>query len=522
MKAHVSTKHRRIVLPYAGRCKALAPRQSVFTIDGHGQFVQLEYTPQVYDTLRNLGVHARNPIHYFYDFPIQHGRKPFKQQFRAADLLTVNKRAYLLSDLGSGKTLAVLWAFDWLKRHGLANRLLVAAPLSTLRLTWEAEAFETMPGYSVGVLYGTAQKRRKVLAEDHDVYIINHDGVKVLFDDLLERPDIDCVALDELSVYKDRRTSRWKLMNKLLNGRRKVERVWGLTGTPTPNGPTDAYAQCRLVTPWTVPATFARFEDMTTTKITEFKRLPKPGAAEAVKAAMAPAIRAGRGMDLPPTTYSYRAVELTSEQQKHYRAMMKDFRTEALSGEITAANEGVKLSKLLQIGCGFGYGEGGTPLRLPGGEHRSKIVREVVDQATGKVIVFSPFTEGIKIIAEGMADLLMRDELGIITGATGDRHDVLQRFQNGSQLRVLVAHPRTMSHGLTLTAADTIVWASPYPSLETYLQANGRIVRPGQKRNTHIIMLVGSKTENAIYRRLKVNESLQGTLLKLIEEEEPM
>ena len=106
-----------------------------------------------------------------------------------------------------------------------------------------------------------------------------------------------------------------------------------------------------------------------------------------------------------------------------------------------------------------------------------------------------------------------------VSGETpkGRRDQIFINFQNAAMPRVLVAHPKCMSHGLTLTAANTIVWYSPSNSLETYEQACARITRPGQLLKQLIVHLTGTAVESKLYRRLQQKASLQGALLEMFE-----
>mgnify|MGYP003150618357 FL=1 len=94
-----------------------------------------------------------------------------------------------------------------------------------------------------------------------------------------------------------------------------------------------------------------------------------------------------------------------------------------------------------------------------------------------------------------------------------ERDRIFGEFQKGKRLKVIVAQPGAMSHGLTLTAASTIIWYSCVTSNEIFEQANGRISRPGQKMNNFIIMLEGTKVEKRVYTRLKNKQKMQGALL---------
>src|SRR5262249_24546226 len=124
------------------------------------------------------------PISRFYDYC---GGSPFQVQRLTCEFLTLNKRAYVLNGMGTGKTRAGIWALDYLKKEGTARRALVVAPLSTLVNVWAKEIAATVPGLKAVVVHGTRKQRLKRLGEDADIYIINHDGVKAVFNELMAR-----------------------------------------------------------------------------------------------------------------------------------------------------------------------------------------------------------------------------------------------------------------------------------------------------------------------------------------------
>ena len=196
--------------------------------------------------LRHLGFKVPNPMDYAYDW---NGGKPFAVQRATCRMLTENPRAYVLNHMGTGKTKAALWAWDYLNKCGLAKKLLVVAPLSTLNFVWAREVFVTLPGRRVEVLHGSKQARLEKLARDADIYVINHDGLKVIESELWTRADIDTLVLDELAVYRNN-SDRSKRMRKFAN---RFNIAWGMTGSPMPNEPTDVWSQCLILTPGRVP-----------------------------------------------------------------------------------------------------------------------------------------------------------------------------------------------------------------------------------------------------------------------------
>lgn len=461
--------------------------------------------------LRNLGIDPPHPVDYYYDWPGRY--TPLHAQRETVRFLTSHSRAYCLNDLGTGKTLSTLWAFDALRQFGHAKRALVIAPLSTLERTWGDEIFRHFPHLSFSVLHGTRAQRQAALQRQADVYIINHDGIKVLLDDLCKRTDLDTVIIDELAqVARNASTLRWKVLKALIENR---ARVWGLTGTPTPNAPTDAWAQCRLLTPETVPAYATHFRAMTMYQVSQFNWKAKDTALQTVHEAMQPAIRFRRDdcIDLPPVMYETREVTLTKDQKQSFDEMKESFYTEYKGGQITAVNAAVKLSKLVQIACGAAYDSDGKSVVIPP-KHRLRATLDLIEEAPSKVIVFVPYKAVIHVVD---SIICKHHSTAVISGDVPkkDRDRIFGQFQNSTSPRVLIAQPAAMSHGLTLTAASVIVWFAPITSAEVYEQANARITRPGQKHNQLIAHIQATSVEARLFEVLKDKTTTQSTLLDL-------
>jgi len=466
--------------------------------------------------LRNLGFTVPSPATLYYGFPSRYPT-PFEHQKVTVDFLVSNPRAYCLNDMGTAKTLSALWAFDYLRSEGLAGKMLVTAPLSTLEHTWGNEIWRNLPHLSFVVLHGSRKRRLELLKQDVDVYIINHDGMSIIQKELEHRWDITHVIVDEIASMRNRQTDRWETINQVVNGPVK-RNVWGMTGTPTPNAPTDAWAQCRLITPHTVPQWFGRFRDMTMRKVTQFKWAPREGALEMVQNAMQPAIRFSRDecIDLPELMYETLHAELTKEQKEMYKQMLSQLVADFKGQQLTAVNEAVKINKLVQICCGVAYDINHNEVYIPV-KPRIELTKEVIANSGSKTIVFVPLTGALEYVA---AELGKDYSVEIIHGGTSasERRRIFTAFQNDADPQVLVANAGAMSHGLTLTAASTIIWFAPPNSNETYNQANARISRPGQKLSQLIMHIEGTTVERKIYDRLKEKSSMQGVLLDMIQE----
>lgn len=497
---------------------SLIPKAKVFKHNGK-EFVAVRHGVDEVKVLRNIGIKAPAPIKHHYEWP---GRfKPFFAQRETADFLTVNNRAFCLNDLGTGKTLATLWAYDYLRSRGVVRRALVVSPLSTLERTWADEVWQNFPHLDCAVVYGSAEKRLKMLNTEADIYLINHDGLKVagVVDALKDRPDIDLIIIDEISqVARNAGTDRFKALNTVVN-KQHPRRGWGLSGTPIPNKPTDAWAQCRLLVPDKVPQYFNRFRDMVERQVTQFLWVPRPNALDVVHEAMQPSIRFSRDdcVDLPPCTYMTRQVELTSPQKKAYKDMFNKLKAEVEDGEVTAVNEAVKAQKLIQIACGSLYDDHRNVLTVDA-KPRLDVVLEVVQETDSKVIVFVPFISVVETVSEFLRSNGVTVECIHGSVSKTERDRIFTAFQKASDPQVLVAQPAAMSHGLTLTAASTIVWYAPITSADTFVQANGRITRPGQRNNQFIVMIEGSEIERRYYDRLSRKQKVQGTLLQMVKD----
>lgn len=460
--------------------------------------------------LKNAGIKVPSPILAGYPWP---RNDMFKAQKLTAAMLVLEQRGYCLNDIGTGKTLATLCAIEWLIENGHIKRALVAAPLSTLERVWAQELSRYFPDLKYAILHGHARKRKRLLALPRQVYIVNHDGLKVLRDDLIAKTDIDCVVIDELAVFRTARTELWKAARAVTNRRRFV---WGLTGTPMPGAPTDTWAQCKLITPWTVPDYFTKFRNELMMQVSTFKWVPRKGAIQRAFGAMQPSIRFRRHecVDLPPVMTIMEHAPFTKKQHEVYKRVLDHYYAKFLDGEVTAANDGVKVFKLLQIASGFVYGENGKTWSFPSAP-RQQLVDQLIANSKGKAIVYVPFIRLCKDVEKYLTSrgYIVATVHGQVSPK--ERARIFKNFQDAPAPNVLVAHPRTMAHGLTLTAASTIIWYCAYPGLEIVEQANGRISRPGQVNKQLIVQVEGSHIERQIYQRLRDKKSMQGILLSM-------
>lgn len=471
---------------------------------------------------RNLGYDAPSPILTQYHWPRPPQWQVMDHQAQTAAFATLNRRLWILNDPGTGKTASVSWAVDYLASDDTIKNILILCPKSTTKQVWEKELFMVCPRRQVRVLDVQGKERRTALFRDDraNIHIANHHALTV--DTLTklflsgERP-YDLIILDETAAFRNAKNKVVKVLEQML--KKYNPRFWVLTGSPCPRAPTEVWALARLVNPSSVPKYFGQFRNMVMQPVNEYKWVPSPRGYELAYQAMQPAIRFRKDdcIDLPPMTSIDVYVELSDEQRKHYGDMKRKLKAETnVNGkavQITAANAAVKAGKLIQIAAGVVHAGDGNVLALDF-KPRLDVLMDLIDEEPQKTIVFAYHKPVVEYLAAKL------EEAGYTTavihgGVSKAKRDVIfSAFQNDENPRVLVAHPACMAHGLTLTAAATIVWYS-VATPENYKQASERINRPGQKHKMRLVHMFSTVEEKAWFAALKNSTSLEGAMLDL-------
>ena len=460
-----------------------------------------------------------------YDWPIEPGRKPLEHQKVMANFMVLHPRCFNLSDMGTMKTLSALWAADWLMLQNPGMKALIVAPLSTLERVWANAIFANfLSRRSFEILHGDAAARIKGLSAKADFSIINFDGVGVgahtrkkfeldgFSKELAARSDIRIAIVDECSAYKDAQTKRNRLA-RLIIGKR--DSLWMMTGTPTPNAPTDAYGLAKLVNN-SYGKSFTTFRNENMFKGSQFKWVPQRYGYVKARKLLSPSIRYDIKdvWDGPDMTTQQRQVPLTEQQTKLLKQLKNDLQVVVKTNKpITAVNEAAARTKFLQIYLGAIYDEKHDSHNIDA-KPRIEEIKEVIRQSPGKCLVFAPLTNVIHLLYKELNEWSRE----IVYGGTSqkERSRIFQAFQSGPEPRLLIADPGTMAHGLDLWMAQTVIWAGPVDKTELYLQANKRAHRPGQKYPVTVVQIVSNKLEQEIFKRLESNTSLQGALLELV------
>ena len=465
-----------------------------------------------------------------YDWPHGPGIRPYESQRITANFLVLHPRSFVLSDMGVGKTMATLWAADYVLKQFPGSRALVVAPLSILERVWASAIFTNFFGKRTAeILYGSAEKRMQLLETSKaDVFIVNFDGVGVgartrkrfeldgFSKALANRNDIRLVIVDEASGYRDATTKRHRIARQVIGTK---PYLWLLTGTPTPNAPTDAYGLAKLVN-GAYGKSFRDFRMETEYQPfpNSFRWLPRKDGYDKARALLTPSIRFGIEdvWDGPPVTVQQRQVDLTDEQKRHLADLKRDLSVTVKSGkQIDAVNEAAVRTKFLQVLQGVIY-DADHREHLIDAEPRLREIEEILEATDRKVVIFVNLTSALHLLYKRLAK---RWGLVVLNGEVSpkDRSLNIRRFECDPDVKAVLADPQTTAHGINnFVVADTAVWYGPTDKNELYLQGNKQIDRPGQKYPTTIVQLVATKLEIEIYKRLETQTSMQGALLDLV------
>lgn len=469
--------------------------------------------PEMQRLVRMYGT-APSPMDKDYEWPGLY--KPFAHQRITASFLALRDRAFCFNEAGTGKTSSVIWAADYLMNQGMVRRVLIICPLSIMYSAWQADLFKTAMHRTVGVAYGDTAKRQKVISGQYEFVVINFDGVSTVAEEI-SKAGFDLIVIDEANAYKSVSTKRWKTLAKLIT---PSTRLWMMTGTPASQSPLDAFGLARLVNPGAVPKFQGAWRDRVMTQVSRFKWVPKPTSKTEVHKALQPAIRFEKAdcLDLPEVMYQTRHVPLTPQVNRYYKVLCNQLLIEAAGEQISAVNAAAKLSKLLQLSGGAIYSDDKEVVEFDV-TPRLNTLMEVIEETTNKVLVFVPYRHTIDLVGKFLTNEgVTNDEIHGDVSASG-RAEIINRFQTQNDPRVLIIQPQAASHGVTLTAADTVVFWSPVMSVETYLQCIARIDRVGQKNTMTVVHLQGSEAERKIYDMLQNKVDMHQGLVDLYKQE---
>jgi SNF2 family DNA or RNA helicase len=509
----------------ADQIAALIPKSKVLATNEDKAKIMVHWGLDEWQVLKNLGIkEPPHPILGRYKWPGVY--TPFDHQRTTAAFLATHPRCFCFNEQGTGKTSAAAWAADYLLTHGKVKRVLVVCPVSIMDTAWRADLFRTVMHRTVGIATGDRKQREKIINSGAEFIIINFDGVKVV-NDALAKGGFDLIIVDEASQVKSTSTDRWKALSSLVQ---PSTRVWAMTGTPAAQSPLDAYGLAKLIAPTSVPRFAGAWRDKVMVKITQYKWVPRENAQAIVHEVLQPAIRFTKEecLDLPDQLTTTRETPLTPQQQKYYDTIKKQMVALAAGEEITAVNAAGMLNKLLQISQGAVYTDTREVVEFDVGNRIDELM-DIITSTRHKVLVFVPFRHVMDRLERELNNrrvaLIAADpnsyEIEHIHGGvpSGQRADIIKRFQTEDRVKVLLLIPQATAHGITLTRADQVVWWGPIPSTETYLQANARAHRAGQVNKVTVTHLQGSPVEKRMYTMLQGKIDLHYDLVDLYRQE---
>jgi SNF2 family DNA or RNA helicase len=446
----------------------------------------------------------------------------FDHQVHSVKFMLEHDRVFDTSDPGTGKTRVQIETYVARRKRG-GGCALVIAPKSLLQSAWQDDFRKFAPHIVTSV--ATASTREKAFAMEADVYITNTDATKWL---AKQHPSFfakfDTLIVDEISLFKHRTSQRSKALNKI---KKHFDHRYGLTGTPNSNTIADVWHQVFIIDDGQrLGSSFFNFRNA----VCSPKQVgPQPNMVQWVDKEGSELVVANLLTDITvrhkfeecidiPENFTYvRPYHMSKKQQAAYKDMERAAITLLKNGEVIAAvNAASVVTKLLQIASGASYtGVEGKYALVD--DSRYELICDLIEQRDNSVVFFNWQHQRDQLIEHFKS----RDiTYTVIDGKTSDkaRKDAVDHFQSGFY-KVLLAHPQSAAHGLTLTRGSATIWASPTYNLEHFTQGNKRIYRAGQTKRTETIVILAKGTiEEDVYNKLLSKDARQASMLDFLKE----
>ena len=462
--------------------------------------------------------------------------RPHNYQEHATRYAETHTEAALFLQMGLGKTIITLTAinnllFDTFQHH----QALVIAPLRVAQHTWptELQKWDHLKNLTHQTLTGTRTQREKALNTPADIHIINRENLPWLTQTLGKNWPYDLVIIDELSSFKNHRAKRFKALRQ---ARPHIQRIIGLTGTPTPNGLLDLWAQYRLLDngkrlgPYITHYRDRFFTPDQRNQHQIFTYKPKPGAEKDIYHLISDitlSMKTTDHLNLPDVTYTTTPINLTPRERGHYEKLQKDLVIELDGKPVDAANAAALSGKLLQLSSGAIYTD--TT------DTTDTTATTGTGTGTGTGTVGKPFAVVHDRKLDALEDLIEAANANPVLIAYWFKHD-LERIQarlpqakelktstdleawNARETPVALIHPASAGHGLNLQAGGNIlIWFTPTWSLELYQQTNARLHRQGQTQPVTIHHLITENTlDEQVLTALETKNVSQSALIDAV------
>ena len=440
--------------------------------------------------------------------------KPHEYQTRAIRRVTDQPKVGLFLDMGLGKTVITLTAVKDLIEDFAVTRVLVIAPKRVAEDTWsrEHEKWDHLRGLRISKVLGGPADRVKALKEDADVYVIGRDNVVWLVEHFGRHWPFDMVVIDELSSFKNPQAKRFRALRKVIPA---ADRVVGLTGTPSPNGLMDLWAEVYLLDQGErLERTIGAYRELyfkpgASNGHVVYQWIPRRGSAEKIEQKLQDicvSMSAEDYLQLPDRIDNVIPVRLDPAEMAKYRQLEQEQILQLEDGQTVAAlSAAAVMNKLLQMANGCVYTDDGYTAI-----HTKKLeaLQEIIEAAQEPVLVFYSYRHDLEAIRDVIPDA---EE---ITG-----QESIARWNEG-KIRVLLAHPASVGYGLNLQeGGHVIVWYGLTWSLELYQQANARLYRQGQAKPVIIHHLVAEGTvDEQVMKALQAKDTSQAALLAALKE----
>ena len=445
--------------------------------------------------------------------------EPHNYQIYATEYIQSHPIAAVLLDMGLGKTSITLSAINNLLFDSFdVHKVLVIAPLRVARNTWSAEIekWEHLSDLIYSVAVGSEKERMSALTSKADVYIINRENVQWMIESSGLPFDYDMVIVDELSSFKNHQAKRFKA---LMKARPKVQRIVGLTGTPSSNGLMDLFAEFKLLD---MGERLGRFIGQYRTAYFKPDRMngpivysykPLPGAEEQIYKKISDitiSMKATDHLNMPELVSTEYMVYLSDKEQERYDELKRDLVLSLPDGEITAANAAELSGKLTQMANGAVYSDEEDTVIIH--ERKLDALEDIIEAANGKPILvaywykhdFDRITKRLTKVGVQYQKL--------------DSDASIKKWNNGA-LPVALIHPASAGHGLNLqSGGSTLVWFGLTWSLELYQQTVARLWRQGQTSNTVSVLHLTAKgtIDERIMRALSLKDNTQSALIDAV------
>ena len=448
--------------------------------------------------------------------------KPHDYQKYATEFIESHPIAAVILQMGLGKTVCTLTAIEHLIYDTFeVSKVLIVAPLRVAKVTWsdEIDKWDHLSHLTYSVAVGSEKERLSALKKKADLYMINRENLQWLIEKSGLPFDYDMVVLDELSSFKSWQSKRFRAFMKV---RPKVQRVVGLTGTPSSNGLMDLFAEFKCLD---MGERLGRFitqyrnsffiPDRMNGQVVYSYKL-RPFAEEEIYRRIGDITISMKALDhlkMPELIENRYPVYMDDGEKQQYESMKKDLILPYLENEtITAANAAALSGKLCQMANGAVYSDKGSVAHIH--DRKLDALEDIIEAAQGPILLCYWFKHDLERITKKL------DELKVEYARISSDGSI--RMWNEGKFQVGLIHPASAGHGLNLQAGGNhIVWFGLTWSLELLEQTNARLWRQGQRAETVVVqyLVTAGTIDERILDAISKKEQDQNALIDAVKAE---